>query len=57
MGYETAQRMFDYICVIVDEFLLRPEYKDLILMFGIMNEATEWIANFYLLLWNLCFEG
>ncbi|KAJ6614433.1 glycoside hydrolase superfamily [Mycena sp. CBHHK59/15] len=38
MSYANVQRMLDYIHVIV-EFISQPEYKDLIPMFGIVNEA------------------
>ncbi|KAJ7244552.1 glycoside hydrolase superfamily [Mycena rebaudengoi] len=39
MGDANAQRVPDYIRVIV-EFILQPEYKDLIPMFGIVNEGA-----------------
>jgi hypothetical protein len=38
MGYANAQRMLDYIRVIV-EFISQPQYKDLVPMFGIVNEG------------------
>lgn len=38
MGYANAQRTLEYIRVIT-EFISQPQYKDLIPLFGIMNEA------------------
>jgi hypothetical protein len=37
MGFANAQRMLDYIRIIV-EFISQPEYKDLVPMFGIVDE-------------------
>ena len=37
MGYANAQRSLDYIRIIT-EFISQPEYKDIIVMFGITNE-------------------
>ncbi|KAL5512513.1 hypothetical protein ACEPAG_3166 [Sanghuangporus baumii] len=37
MGYANAQRMLGYVRIIT-EFIAQPEYKDLIPMFGIINE-------------------
>lgn len=53
MGYANAQRMLNYIRIIT-EFISQEEYKDLIPMFGIINEARTQIigkdimTNFYL---------
>ncbi|KAI5120174.1 hypothetical protein M0805_008440 [Coniferiporia weirii] len=53
MGFVNAQRMLDYIRVIA-EFISQPEYKDLISMFGIINEpltgimGQDQISHFYL---------
>ncbi|KAJ6502951.1 glycoside hydrolase family 5 protein [Mycena vitilis] len=53
MGYANAQRMLDYIRVIV-EFISQPEYKDVVPMFGIVNEALlstigrDQLTSFYL---------
>jgi hypothetical protein len=40
MGYANAQRMLDYILVIV-EFISQPQYKDLVPMFGIVDEGES----------------
>ena len=37
MGYANAQRSLDYIRIIA-EFISQPEYKDVVVMFGITNE-------------------
>ena len=37
MGLANAQRSLDYIRVLA-EFISQPEYKDVIVMFGITNE-------------------
>ena len=37
MGLANAQRALDYIRVLA-EFISQPEYKDVIVMFGITNE-------------------
>lgn len=37
MGYANAQRSLDYIRILA-EFISQPEYKDVVPMFGIMNE-------------------
>lgn len=37
MGYANAQRSLDYIRIIA-EFISQPEYKDVVTIFGIMNE-------------------
>ncbi|KAJ6528562.1 glycoside hydrolase superfamily [Mycena capillaripes] len=53
MGVANAQRMLDYIRIIV-EFISQPEYKDLVPMFGIVNEALlstigrDQLTSFYL---------
>jgi hypothetical protein len=38
MGIANAQRTLDYIRIIT-EFISQPEYKDVVPMFGIVNEA------------------
>ncbi|KAJ6449848.1 glycoside hydrolase family 5 protein [Mycena sanguinolenta] len=58
MGFANAQRMLDYIRVIV-EFITQPEYANLIPMFGIVNEAflpdigMDVITSFYLQAHNM----
>ena len=37
MGYANAQRSLDYIRVFA-EFISQPQYKDVVTIFGIMNE-------------------
>jgi glucan 1,3-beta-glucosidase len=37
MGYANAQRALDYIRIIA-EFISQPQYKDVVAMFGILNE-------------------
>lgn len=37
MGYANAQRTLDYIRILA-EFISQPQYKDVVTMFGIMNE-------------------
>lgn len=37
MGYANAQRSLDLIRVLA-EFISQPEYKDVVTMFGIVNE-------------------
>ena len=37
MGYANAQRTLDYIRVIT-EFISQPQYKDVVVMFGVINE-------------------
>ena len=37
MGYANAQRGLDYIRVLT-EFISQPQYKDVIPLFGILNE-------------------
>jgi hypothetical protein len=38
MGYANAERALEYIRVIT-EFISQPEYKDVVIMFGVVNEA------------------
>ena len=38
MGIANAQRTLDYIRIIT-EFISQPEYRDLIPIFGVVNEA------------------
>ncbi|OBZ65976.1 putative glucan 1,3-beta-glucosidase D [Grifola frondosa] len=53
MGIANAERMLDYIRIIT-EFISQPEYKDVIPMFGIINEALlstigrDQLSSFYL---------
>lgn len=37
MGLANAQRSLDYIRIIA-EFISQPEYKDVVVLFGITNE-------------------
>jgi hypothetical protein len=37
MGYANAQRSLDYIRIIA-EFISQPQYKDVVAIFGIINE-------------------
>lgn len=37
MGYANAERSLDYIRILA-EFISQPEYKDVVVMFGITNE-------------------
>jgi glucan 1,3-beta-glucosidase len=37
MGYANAQRALDYIRVIA-EFISQPQYSDVVVMFGVLNE-------------------
>ena len=37
MGYANAQRTLDYIRVIA-EFISQPQYRDVVVMFGVLNE-------------------
>ncbi|KAJ6558743.1 glycoside hydrolase family 5 protein [Mycena vulgaris] len=53
MGVANAQRALDYIRVIA-EFISQPQYRDIVLIFGILNEALlttigrEQLSSFYL---------
>ncbi|KAF7315129.1 Glycoside hydrolase family 5 protein [Mycena indigotica] len=53
MGVANAQRMLDYIRIVI-EFVSQDEYKDLVLMVGIINEALlrtigrDQLTSFYL---------
>jgi len=40
MGIANAERMLDYIRIIA-EFISQPEYRDVIQIFGIVNEAVD----------------
>ncbi|PPQ78311.1 hypothetical protein CVT25_011682 [Psilocybe cyanescens] len=58
MGLANAQRTLNYLRIIT-EFISQPEYKDVVLIFGIMNEAlvsqigrTE-IGGFYVEAYNV----
>ena len=37
MGYANAQRSLDYIRILA-EFISQPDYKDVVVMFGVTNE-------------------
>jgi len=37
MGYANAQRTLDYIRILA-EFISQPEYRNVVTMFGILNE-------------------
>lgn len=39
MGYANAQRTLDYIRIIA-EFISQPQYKDVVVIFGVINEPT-----------------
>ncbi|KAJ7491869.1 glycoside hydrolase superfamily [Mycena galericulata] len=58
MGIANAQRALDYIRIIA-EFISQPEYRDVVQMFGIMNEALmstigqEQLFSFYLEAYNM----
>ncbi|KAJ3565745.1 hypothetical protein NP233_g7440 [Leucocoprinus birnbaumii] len=53
MGYANSQRALEYIRVIT-EFISQPEWKDVVVMFGIVNEAListigrDTLSSFYL---------
>lgn len=53
MGLANAQRSLDYIRILA-EFISQPEYKDVVVMFGITNEpqpstfGTEQLQRYYL---------
>ncbi|KAH9484136.1 putative glucan 1,3-beta-glucosidase D [Psilocybe cubensis] len=53
MGYANAQRTLDYIRILA-EFISQPQYKDVVTMFGILNEPQETfigqdvLSSFYL---------
>lgn len=53
MGYANAQRSLDYIRILA-EFISQPQYKDVVVMFGITNEpqapiiGQEPLERFYL---------
>ena len=40
MGYANAQRSLDYIRILA-EFISQPEYKDVVTMFGPVNEPQS----------------
>lgn len=39
MGYANAQRTLDYIRILT-EFISQPQYRDVVVMFGILNEPS-----------------
>ncbi|KAH7103862.1 glycoside hydrolase family 5 protein [Auriculariales sp. MPI-PUGE-AT-0066] len=50
MGYANAQRTLDYIRIIT-EFISQPQYKNVVPIFGIINEprpAQTYLSQFYL---------
>ncbi|KAI0065416.1 glycoside hydrolase family 5 protein [Artomyces pyxidatus] len=58
MGYANAQRSLDYIRII-SEFISQPQYKDVVVMFGITNEpqvpfiGQENLSRYYLQAYNV----
>ena len=64
MGYANAQRTLDYIRVIT-EFISQPQYKDVVVMFGVLNEpraspviGSAQLDGLYVLTsLLLCFQG
>jgi hypothetical protein len=47
MGVANAQRALDYIRIIT-EFISQPEYRDVVQLFGVMNEGVLCIHPFHL---------
>ncbi|KAK7053529.1 glycoside hydrolase family 5 protein [Favolaschia claudopus] len=53
MGLANAQRFLDYIRIIT-QFIMQPEYRDVVQMFGILNEpflpgiGRDQVSSFYL---------
>jgi len=45
MGYANAQRSLDYIRILA-EFISQPQYKDVVTMFGILNEPRADAVSF-----------
>ncbi|EPQ58738.1 hypothetical protein GLOTRDRAFT_12654, partial [Gloeophyllum trabeum ATCC 11539] len=62
MGYANAQRSLDYIRILA-EFISQPEYKDVVVMFGITNEPQESVvgvenlSRYYLEAYNIVREA
>ncbi|KAF8894486.1 glycoside hydrolase family 5 protein [Infundibulicybe gibba] len=58
MGYANAQRSLDYIRILA-EFISQPQYKNVVTMFGIMNEpqastiGQDALSRFYLEAYNI----
>ncbi|TCD63289.1 hypothetical protein EIP91_005701 [Steccherinum ochraceum] len=58
MGYANAQRSLDYIRILA-EFISQPQYKDVVVMFGVTNEpqgptfGQENLVRYYLQAYNL----
>ncbi|KAF5386819.1 hypothetical protein D9615_001629 [Tricholomella constricta] len=58
MGYANAQRALDYIRILA-EFISQPQYKDVVTMFGILNEpqgsvvGQDALSRFYLEAYNI----
>jgi len=58
MGYANAQRGLDYIRIIA-EFISQPQYKDVVTIFGIMNEpqggtmGADALTRFYMEAYNI----
>ncbi|CAA7267896.1 unnamed protein product [Cyclocybe aegerita] len=58
MGYANAQRSLDYIRILA-EFISQPQYKDVVTIFGIINEpqgsvmGQDALARFYLEAYNI----
>jgi glucan 1,3-beta-glucosidase len=61
MGYANAQRSLDYIRIIA-EFIAQPQYRDVVAMYGVVNEPSgsgstnigqENMQRFYLEAYNI----
>ncbi|KAG7441041.1 glycoside hydrolase [Guyanagaster necrorhizus] len=58
MGYANAQRTLNYIRIIT-EFISQPQYRDVVLMFGIVNEpllssiGKTQLSSFYYEVYNM----
>ncbi|GLB35077.1 putative glycoside hydrolase family 5 protein [Lyophyllum shimeji] len=58
MGYANAQRALDYIRIIA-EFIAQPQYRNVVTMFGIINEpqgsvvGRDALSRFYLEAYNI----
>ncbi|KAI0273720.1 glycoside hydrolase superfamily [Gloeopeniophorella convolvens] len=62
MGLANAQRSLDYIRILA-EFISQPQYKDVVVMFGVTNEpqstfiGQENLSRYYLQAYNLVREA
>ncbi|KAF8163175.1 glycoside hydrolase superfamily [Crassisporium funariophilum] len=58
MGYANAQRTLDYIRILA-EFISQPQYKDVVTVFGILNEprgpdmGQDALSRFYMEAYNI----